>query len=137
MDDELLAQFERKSESEKSALHAGDGEAYEAFAVRDRRQLSLYIRPASDPYQWVTYRYLLHMVASPSGNRLDLVFSFMLVTLTGRNLLDIGDAISKERCAFIQQYDSGKWPLVKDGSAPFIESIIYRMNAPADAVKEK
>ena len=128
-EDELLAQFERTS---AEATAATDGEQYEAFSVKDRRQLSLYVRPVGEPYQWVTYRYLLQMLAAPAGNRLDLVFSFQLITITGRNLLEIGDAISKERCEFLQQFDAKKWPLPKDASAPFIESIKYKMSTPSD-----
>ncbi len=132
LDDELLAQFEKKSEAGKAEVLAGDGEEYEAFDVKDRRLLNLYVRPIADPYQWVSYRYLLHSVAAPDGTRLDLVFSFLLITITGRNLLVIGDAIAKERCGFLQQFDVEKWPRPKDTSAPFIETIKYRMNMPTD-----
>lgn len=132
MDDELTAQFERQSAQEKADIVAGDGEQYEAFNVVDRVQISLYLRPVGEPYQWVTYTYLLQTLAAPAGDRIDLVFSFQLVTITGRNLLQVGSAIAKRRCEFVQQFDPKKWPLPKDESAPFIASIKYKMSTPSD-----
>jgi hypothetical protein len=135
-EDELLAQFERKSEQEKAAVTSADAEEYEAFSVKDRMQNSLYVRAVGEPYQWVTYRYLLQTLAAPSGSRLDLVFSFQLVTITGRNLLPIADAIAKGRCEFVQQFDAKHWPKPKDDSAPFVSSIKYKMSAPVNMAEE-
>ena len=135
-EDELLAQLEQTNSEVRAALVPVDGEEYQAFNVTDRRQLSLYTCPVAEPYQWLSYRYLLHLVAEPAGSRLDLVFSFMVVTIAGRNLLEIGGAVSKERCAFLQQFDASKWQKPRDSSAPFIESIKYLRPGPSDLTEE-
>ena len=136
MDEELLAQFERK-ESEKATLASTDAEQYEAFRVVDRRQLSLHLRPIGEPYLRAQYKYLLYVVEAPSGTRLEVVFSFGIVTVKGRHLREIADAINNERCAYVQQFDAKQWPKPKDGSAPFVESLSYHMTMPQDVTGDK
>jgi hypothetical protein len=129
-----LSQFQQKSAESKSAV-VGEGEQYEAFKVVDRRQLSLHVRPVGEPLLILKYSYMLYAIAAPSGRRLDLTFSFMLVTIKGRNLHALADAIGDERCAYLQQFDPATWPALKDESAPLIESIHYVMNLPMETEK--
>jgi len=62
----------------------------------------------------------------------------MVVVMLGRNLYAIGDAISDERCDFIQEFDSAKWPKPTDeAAAPFIESItIHLEKSPNEVLAE-
>ena len=137
-DEELLAQFEQRSSAAKASLAVPvESEDYEAFKPVDRRQLSLHIRPVAEPFLWAKYGYLLYVVAAPSGRRLDVAFSFALVTITGRNLQEIADAIANERCAFVQQFNPKQWAKPKDDSAPFVETIAYLMTKPQDVTENK
>ena len=133
----LLAQFARKTEETKEEVAATDGEQYEAFKPLNRRQVSLHIRPVGEPLLAAKYGYLLYVVTAPSGRRLDVAFSFALVTIKGRNLREIGNAIADEHCAFVQQFDPKQWPKPKDDSAPLIEAIAYMMTTPQDVTGEK
>ena len=89
------------------------------------------IRSSSNAWEWVTYSYLLRIVADgASGTRLTLVFTFMAVTITGRNLFEVGDAIANERCDFIEEFDAKRWAKPTDPKAPFIESIEFLVESP-------
>ena len=138
----LLAQFERKPSGATSVPDAVDSDSYEAFKPVDKRQLRLLIRPASDAWEWVTYGYLLRIVADgAAGTRVILVFTFMAVTITGRNLHAIADAIANERCDFIQEFDAKRWQAPTDPKAPFIQSIEFLVDKPpmkaAEEVRER
>ncbi len=127
-DDELLAQFERRSAAATAEISTPEGEEYEAFHVFDRKQLALHINVVGEPIPSGNYSYWLYSIISPSGRRLDVAFTFMTVTLKGRNLFPVRDAIANARTPFVQQYDPKRWPKPKDASAPFIEAISYEMS---------
>ena len=126
---DILDQFEQKRKEQLTVKHE-----YEAFKAVDRRQLRLKIRPAS-PSIWerVTYAYLLHIMEDgEAGTQVVLVFTFMVVVITGRNLQAVAEAIEQERCDFIQAYDPGKWARPEDPGAAFIESIVIHARAAED-----
>lgn len=132
----LLSQFERKGRSERATVAPVD-EEYQAFKAVDLEQPTLFIRPVSQPCQWVNYRYWLHTVADTEWTRLDVIFSFLVVVVTGRNLLGIGEAIGKGQCKAIYQFDPARWVKPTDSKAPFVESITYVMKrASKEAEKE-
>jgi hypothetical protein len=133
-----LADFRRKLDIERGIVppeNAGSGaEAYEAFHVVDRRQLRLQIQPARGPWEWLPYGYLLRvMLDGRQGTEIILVFTFLAVIIRGRNLAPLADAISKERCEFVRQFDAKQWARADDG-APVVEHIEIHADKPPGQV---
>lgn len=132
----LLAQFQRKNEETAKPPQDDDG-VYHAYKAVDRKQRRLLIRPVSTAWEWATYQYLLRVVVDPTGRRLALIFSFMAITLKGRNLVQIAEAVADERCDFIQQFDGKRWQEPADQQAAFVESIEFiTKEAPMSAAQE-
>ena len=111
---DLNAQFE---------ADPGQGE-YEAFKVVDRRQVSLLLRPLSGAHHWVSYSTLLRIEsADPSGSALLLFFTSLAVSIEGRNLHEVADAIAKGRCSFVEQFDPARHNKPANPHTPLIEHI--------------
>ena len=105
---------------------------YDAFKAVDRRQVSLFLRPARNAYHWVKYATLLRIESSvPAGTSLLLLFTSLAVSIEGRNLNDVAAAIAKERCIFIEQFDPAQHIKPDDPLAPLIEHItVYAPDHP-------
>ena len=133
---DLHAQFIRKDTDEPDAPASGVA-GYEAFRVVDRRQLSLHIRPAQgECCHWVNYSTLLRMEGgNPAGSSLLLFFTCLAVSIEGRNLNGVADAIAKQRCAFVEAFDLARHTSLNDPFAPFIAHITTF--APGDPVRLK
>lgn len=123
-----LARY-RKTETaaerpQASTASADDYEHYLAFKAVDRAQRRLLIKPVGAAQEFLPFHYLLRVVLDPKQARLALIFSFMAVTLTGRNLGPIAEAVASEHCEFIEQFDSKQWKRPAP-DAPIIETIEF------------
>jgi len=73
-----------------------------------------------------SYRYLMDVVFSKDyGSRIELVYSFMMVRIEGRNLAPVAAAILDGTCAFIQDFDAREFATPADQDAPMIEKITF------------
>jgi hypothetical protein len=121
---DLLAQFRKKPvEHAIVTLPPDEATGYVAFHARDRVE-RLKIRRANAPARAPGYAYLLDVISeTPYGTRFALLFTFMVVTVRGKNLLPIVLALESGTAEFIQEFDGDHCQQPKDKSAPFIESI--------------
>jgi hypothetical protein len=119
-----LAQF-RKRPADSSAGETSDSEGYVAFGAKDNVQ-RLKIRRVEPPMRAPGYNYLLDIAYDREGTSLVLVYTFLLVTVRGRNLLPVVMAVESGTCDFIQEFDPESWkmPAVQ---MPFIHSIEVEM----------
>ncbi|MGZ8216705.1 hypothetical protein [Methylomagnum sp.] len=107
----------------KPAAKGKDGKAaYEAFDAKDRSKY-LQIRTAQGVHRAPSYSYLLDVISDgDKGAEIALLFSFMEVRITGRNLQTIAHALIKRECAFIQEFDSSQFN-PPSPTEPFIETL--------------
>jgi hypothetical protein len=107
----------------KPAAKGSSGKpAYEAFDAKDRSKY-LQIRTASGAHRAPAYAYLLDVISNgDKGTEIALLFSFMEVKITGRNLQNMAHALVKRECAFIQEFDYGKFE-PPEPIEPFIEGL--------------
>lgn len=122
---DILDQFEQKRKEQVAAEKAASGRDYMAFRAVDKRQFRLRVRPVADIWDRLPYRMLLRiMEQGKSGTSLTLVYSFMAVQITGRNLGPVADAVEREVCDFIEEFDPLRHDKPEDAAAPFIEKIV-------------
>jgi hypothetical protein len=96
---------------------------YIAFGLRENPN-RLYIRKAQRAERSPLYGSLLDVVFdADKGLDIVLIYSFLIVTVTGRNLRDLAVAIAERTVGHIQEFDPAKWPHPTDEKAAFIESI--------------
>ncbi len=111
-------------------------EEYVAFGVKDRVE-RLRIRPAKNATRAPSYQYLLDIVYDGDfGTNVVLVFTFMLVTIQGKNLQEVVMALESGTADFIQEFDPALWPKPVDDSAPCIESIEVVVKNGSDGAAE-
>lgn len=134
---DVLEQFEKKPRLVKNEStsdgedNGGDPRAYLAYRSVDRPRVRLKIRPVSFAWERLPNRMLLRIMENKnSGQDLVLVYSFLGVTIKGRNLQPVAEAIEMERCLFIQEFDPKLHDKPVDASAPFIEKIIMHSPPP-------
>ena len=109
---------------------------YIAYKPVDRRQLRLAVRPASGSWERINYRFLLRIIEnSDKGTEMTLVFTFMAVQVTGRNLRPVAHAIDKEMCVYLQAFDPLRFDHPVDDTAPFIDKITI-VSAPIAGLEE-
>ena len=127
----LLAQFQKKTTERPSVTAADyDDGLYHAFKAVDRKQRRLLVRPVGAASEWVTYQYLLRIVLDPKATKLALIFSFMVITITGRNLFQLAEAVADERCDRIEVFDPKKWLKPTDAQAAFVEAVEFVTDRP-------
>lgn len=110
---------------------------YRAFKAVDRKQRRLLVRPVGEPCEWVPYQYLLRIVLDERQTRLALIFTFMGVTISGRNLGQIAEAVADERCDFVQAFDPKHWTYPTALGAGVIDSIEFMMDKPQGETTRK
>jgi hypothetical protein len=121
---DLLAQFRKEKTPTGESSPPYETDDYQAFKAVDRRQFRLALRPTKHAWERVPYGYLLRVVEDGIyGTELCLVYTFAVFVILGRNLTAIADAITEERCEFVQEYDPSRWAMPTDKTAPFVESI--------------
>jgi hypothetical protein len=136
--EQLLTRFEKKSDERPvwsiSADYADD-DAYHAYKAVDRKQRRLLVKPVGSPCEWLTYQYLLRVVLDPKQTHLALIFRFMAITMSGRKLGPVAEAVADERCDFLEQFDPTRWKTPGEDVA-VIDSIEFATDKPAaDAIK--
>ena len=96
---------------------------YVPFFLRDRAE-RLQVVPVSDPSRFPAYSSLLDIIFDHDHqSAFTLVYSFMLVKVTGSNLGPIVHAVSLGRCAAIHQYYPNRFSGPPDQDKPLVESI--------------
>jgi hypothetical protein len=108
--------------------------AYAAHEVREHTQ-RLHIRCAAQPSHYPAYSSLLNIIHDHNFDRaFTLVYSFMLVEVTGNHLGAIVHAISNGNCERINEYHAKLYdrPAVTE---PIIESV--RITAAIGATEER
>jgi hypothetical protein len=99
------------------------GNGYVPFFLRDRAE-RLQVVPVSEPSRFPVYSSLLDIIFDHDHqSAFTLVYSFMLVKVTGSNLGAIVHAINFGRCAAIHQYYADRFSGPPDQDKPLIESI--------------
>ena len=116
-----LRQWRRKPQDE--APPPSGQPTYEAYKAVDRKPENLEIRKAGQLAYVVEYRYRLYMTHDGKrGTIMNLVFSFMVVEVRGRNLQSVIAALADRRCDFIQEFDAREFNQPQP-DVPLIESI--------------
>lgn len=65
------------------------------------------------------------------GTELTLIFTFMVVEIKGRNLTIVADAIDRQQCEEVREFDPDYWTRpAENDTAPFIESIKIHVKLP-------
>lgn len=97
---------------------------YVPFFLRDRAD-RLQIVPVSEPSRFPVYSSLLDIIFDHDHqSAFTLVYSFMLVKVTGSNLGPIVHALNFGRCASIHQFYADRFSGPPDSDKPLVESII-------------
>lgn len=123
-----LAQFRRPGSpatdiaAPEAPETAGGKEAYAAFASKDRvKAIDIFCKDGSGHSP--TYNYLLYVSWDRKRyTQIFLVFSFLMVKITGRNLHDVVQALRLRKCEYLCEFDSALHQ-EPAGDAPYIASI--------------
>lgn len=112
---------------------------YTPYDTSGQSQERLHIRRSDDTMHYPSYRYLMDIIHTISGNGIVLVYSFMMVKITGQNLDELIDHIAQGNATFIEEFDVRKWPRPQKGAA-IIEKIEVVARSDSDTLnldKEK
>jgi hypothetical protein len=105
------------------ALPQGDPTEYVAFDAKDRVE-RLRIRMARGESHALAYRNLLEIIRDREDcTRIAIVYTFIVFTITGKNLASVAMALENDTASFLQEFDPKRWNKPTDPNAPFIESI--------------
>ena len=97
---------------------------YVPFFLRDHAE-RVQVVPVSEPSRFPGYAWLLDIIFDHDHqSAFTLVYSFMLVKVTGSNLGTIVQALNVGRCAAIHQYQAQRFSGPPDLDKPLVESII-------------
>ncbi|HLG63107.1 MAG TPA: hypothetical protein VKY19_14300 [Ktedonosporobacter sp.] len=103
--------------------------AYLAFDTGDRSQERLKIKRIKGETHSPSYRYLMDiMYNGDEGTQIVLVFSFLMVKITGRNMLSLVHSIEDGTCIFIQEFHAKNFPSPspKDAVIDEIEVVVRK-----------
>jgi hypothetical protein len=121
LDMDRFHQINRSASIDKPA---GDPKQYAAYEnVKGRPQARLRIRRLTDVSMAPDYRLLSNIVFNDYGNEISLWYPFMQVTVKGRNLTEIAEAIMSGTCPLIRDYDQREYPVPLKEGEPVIERI--------------
>lgn len=99
------------------------GNGYVPFFLRDRAE-RVQVVPVSEPSRFPAYSSLLDIIYDHDHqSAFTLVYSFMLVKVTGSNLGPIVHALNFGRCAAIHEYYPNRYNAPPDQDRPLVESI--------------
>lgn len=97
---------------------------YVPFFLRDRPE-RVQLVPVSEPSRFPAYSSLLDIIFDHDHqSAFTLVYSFMLVKVTGSNLGPIVQALNFGQCAVIHQYYPKRFSTPPDPDKPLVESIV-------------
>jgi hypothetical protein len=103
---------------------------YAAFHAVDREQKRLSVRAVGLAWVHASYSFLQYVTEDAGRGRMFyIIYGFMVIEVRGRNLSPVVDAIRRDACAFIQQFDPARWRKPKDTSATIIDSIKFHHGA--------
>lgn len=95
---------------------------YVPYETSSHPQERMRIIRQNDTMHYPSYRYLMDIIHTESYDGIVLVYSFLMVKVTGRNLEDLIDHIAQGGVLFIQKFDARKWRWPEEGQ-PIIEAI--------------
>jgi hypothetical protein len=97
---------------------------YVPFFLHDRPE-RVQVVPVSEPSRFPAYSSLLDIIFDHDHeSAFTLVYSFMLVKVTGSNLGPIVHALNFGRCAAIHQYYPNRFSSPPDPDKPLVETIL-------------
>lgn len=110
--------------------------AYEAFGAKDKTH-RLDVRCENGLGHSLAYAYLVNVTYDRRDyTRIFLTGSGLVVTIKGRGLRPIVDALKLHTCEFIQAFDADEFaPLVED-AVPYVQSINVEVMRGPDTVAE-
>lgn len=106
------------------AVNCSSRQPYEAFGAKDK-VLRLEIHcPSSDMGHCFPYSYITNITYKLSDySEIFLTVSGMTVTITGRNLRPVVEALKLHTCEFIREYNSDEFIEPRDRNKPFVSNI--------------
>jgi hypothetical protein len=108
---------------EKDMPLFGHDRAYAAFELRDHAT-RLHIQCAAQPSRFPAYNYLLDIIYDHDyASIFTLVYSFMVVEVTGHNLAPVVHAINFGNCERIREFHKKLYDPPAKKDEPLIESI--------------
>ena len=141
MSDDPLAAFRKKGTTSPDIAEASDGpgaggrEPYKAFATKDKLR-TLDIRTKDEGLSHAhAYTYLTNISYNrKTYGEVLLTMSRLLVTIKGRRLKPIVDALKLHTCEFIQEFDPQEFVDPADPDVAFVESIDVKLYGPSGTV---
>ena len=103
--------------------HASEREPYEAFGAKDKLH-RFDVRCSNGLAHVLAYNYLLNVTYDRRNyGAIFLTVSGLTVTIKGRALRPIVDALRLHTCEFIQAFDPAEFVEPTDLSQPFVQSV--------------
>jgi hypothetical protein len=130
-DDDVFNSFRQRLVNEKTTPaapklvvdHAGKHEGYEAFGSKDKLH-RFDLRCHNGLAHLLAYNYLLNVTYDRRRyGAIFLTVSGLTVTIKGRALRPIVDALKLHTCEFIQAFDPEEFDEPTDPAAPYVQSI--------------
>lgn len=104
-------------------MRGENGESvYIPYETSGNRQGRLHIMRYDAPMHYPDYRYLMNITHTGEGNQFVLLYSFLMVKVTGEHLGELIEHIAQGTAVFLQQFDAQQWEQPKEGT-PIIKSI--------------
>jgi hypothetical protein len=133
-----MDRFHQINRSASIGNPAGDPKQYAAYEnVKGRPQARLRIRRLTDVSMAPDYRLLSNIVFNDYGNEISLWYPFMQVTVKGRNLAEVAEAIIGGTCPLIRDYDPREYPVPLREGEPVIESIDIQVTTEMDRSRQQ
>jgi len=124
MKEDILAPYRKSPLPPASHVSATQGNTeYVAFAAKDKVPC-LRIRLANYLTHAIGYNILLvRSYDDDKGQTILLLFSVMRVSIEGKNLQELVNALNRGTADYVMEFDPDRWAMPADPSAAFIESI--------------
>ena len=124
MKEDILAPYRKTPLPPASPVAAPQGKTeYVAFAAKDKVPC-LRIRLANYLTHAIGYNILLvRSYDDDKGQTILLLFSVMRVSIEGRNLQELVNALNRGTADYVMEFDPDRWAMPTDTNAAFIESI--------------
>lgn len=97
-------------------------DAYIPYETSSHPQERMHIIRQNDTMHYPSYRYLMDIIHTEKGDGIVLVYSFLMVKVTGENLDELIEHIAQGDVTFIQKFDARKWRRPEEGK-PIIEGL--------------
>lgn len=97
-------------------------DVYIPYETSSHPQERMHIIRHDDTMHYPSYRYLMDIIHTKDGNGIVLVYSFLMVKVTGQHLDELIDHIAQGDVTFIQKFNPRRWERPEENQ-PMIESI--------------